>query len=178
MELFERKEYSKPGGQSPLADRMRPKSIDEFAGQEHLVGEGRFLARVLKKGDPPSLILWGPPGTGKTTLARIIAGSSGAEFVEFSAVLAGVKEIREVMKEGEENLKSGKKTVLFVNEIHRFDKAQQDASLHSVEDGTITLIGATTENTSFEVNSPLLSRCKVLILRASPASIKRYSTGR
>ena len=151
MELFERKEYSKPGGQSPLADRMRPKSIDEFAGQEHLVGEGRFLARVLKKGDPPSLILWGPPGTGKTTLARIIAGSSGAEFVEFSAVLSGVKEIREVMKEAKENLKSGKKTVLFVDEIHRFNKLR--GRLPPQRRGRDDNPRRDTENPSFEVNS-------------------------
>src|SRR3990172_11014590 len=172
MELFGRTE--KGLNPSPLADRMRPRSISEFIGQEHLVAEGKLLDRVLKKGELPSLILWGPPGTGKTTLARIIAESSKAEFVEFSAVLSGVKEIREVIKIAKDNLRRGKKTVLFVDEIHRFNKAQQDAFLHSVEDGTITLIGATTENPSFEVNSPLLSRCKVLVLEAlSDESIKK-----
>jgi len=172
MELFGRTE--KGLDPSPLADRMRPRSITEFIGQEHLVTEGKLLDRVLKKGDPPSMILWGPPGTGKTTLARIIAEASKAEFVEFSAVLSGVKEIREVIKIAKDNLRRGKKTVLFVDEIHRFNKAQQDAFLHSVEDGTITLIGATTENPSFEVNAPLLSRCKVLVLEAlSPEALKK-----
>ena len=159
---------------SPLADRMRPRSVNEFIGQEHLVAEGKLLDRVLKKGEIPSLILWGPPGTGKTTLARIIAESSKAEFVEFSAVLSGVKEIREVIKIAKDNLRRGKKTVLFVDEIHRFNKAQQDAFLHSVEDGTITLIGATTENPSFEINAPLLSRCKVLVLEGlSPEALNK-----
>lgn len=172
MELFSRNE--KGLNPSPLADRMRPKSISGFVGQEHLVAEGKLLDRVLKKGELPSLILWGPPGTGKTTLARIIAEASKAEFVEFSAVLSGVKEIREVIKIAKDNLRRGKKTVLFVDEIHRFNKAQQDAFLHSVEDGTITLIGATTENPSFEVNAPLLSRCKVLVLEAlSPDALKK-----
>ncbi|MDO8426436.1 MAG: replication-associated recombination protein A, partial [Deltaproteobacteria bacterium] len=128
----------------------------------------------IKKGELPSLILWGPPGTGKTTLARIIAEASKAGFVEFSAVLSGVKEIREVVKAAKDNLRHGKRTVLFVDEIHRFNKAQQDAFLHSVEDGTITLIGATTENPSFEVNAPLLSRCKALVLESlSIDSIKK-----
>ncbi|MEK6759238.1 MAG: replication-associated recombination protein A [Deltaproteobacteria bacterium] len=167
MDLFDR-EDKRPAQAGPLADRMRPRTIDEYAGQRHLVGEGRFLSRVIERGEPTSMILWGPPGTGKTTLARIIAEASKAEFVEFSAVLSGVKEIRDVVKAAVENLRRGKRTVLFVDEIHRFNKSQQDAFLHSVEDGTITLIGATTENPSFEVNPPLLSRCKVLVLEALP----------
>ena len=151
---------------APLAERMRPSALSGFIGQEHLVGEGRILDRVIKRGELPSLILWGPPGTGKTTLARIVAEASKADFVEFSAVLSGVKEIREVIKAARDSLQRGRKTVLFVDEIHRFNKSQQDAFLHSVEDGTITLIGATTENPSFEVNAPLLSRCKVLVLES------------
>lgn len=158
---------------APLAERMRPKDLSGFIGQEHLLGDGKLLDRVIRKGELPSLILWGPPGTGKTTIARIAAEASKSEFLEFSAVLSGVKEIREVIKAARENLRRGKKTVLFVDEIHRFNKAQQDAFLHSVEDGTITLIGATTENPSFEVNAPLLSRCKVLVLEPlSPGSLK------
>jgi len=151
---------------APLAERMRPGTLAEFTGQEHLLGKGRFLSNAAAAGGKlPSLILWGPPGCGKTTLAGIIARSADAEFIAFSAVLSGVKEIRAVVKKAEENLRLGKKTLLFVDEIHRFNKAQQDAFLHSVEDGTITLIGATTENPSFEVNAPLLSRCKVLTLK-------------
>ncbi|WKZ32154.1 MAG: replication-associated recombination protein A [Thermodesulfobacteriota bacterium] len=163
---------------APLAERMRPKDLSGFIGQEHLIGEGKLLDRVIKKGDLPSLILWGPPGTGKTTIARIAAEASKSEFLEFSAVLSGVKEIREVIKVAKENLRRGKKTVLFVDEIHRFNKAQQDAFLHSVEDGTITLIGATTENPSFEVNAPLLSRCKVLVLESLSSGALREILGR
>lgn len=150
---------------TPLADRMRPRGLDEFVGQTHLVGPERFLGGLVVKKELPSLILWGPPGTGKTTLAYILAEATGAHFVSFSAVLSGVKEIREVIKEAKEQRRFyNRKTILFVDEIHRFNKAQQDAFLHHVEDGTITLIGATTENPSFEVTSPLLSRCKVLVL--------------
>jgi len=167
MDLFEKSPKKEAKG-APLAERMRPNSLSGFIGQAHLVGEGRILDRVIKRGELPSMILWGPPGTGKTTLARIVAETSKADFVEFSAVLSGVKEIREVIKAAKESLQRGKKTVLFVDEIHRFNKGQQDAFLHSVEDGTITLIGATTENPSFEVNAPLLSRCKVLVLEALP----------
>jgi len=165
MELFEKKAKTPSGKTSPLADRIRPKNIDEVVGQEHLLGPGRFIKRLMEKKDLVSMILWGPPGTGKTTLANIIAGAVGANFVSFSAVLSGVKEIRAVIDEAKDELKfRNRRTILFVDEIHRFNKAQQDAFLHQVEDGTITLIGATTENPSFEVNAPLLSRCKVLVL--------------
>lgn len=167
MELFEEKAQrrAKPTPSPPLADRIRPRGLDEFVGQTHLVGPGRFLRDLVVKKELPSLILWGPPGTGKTTLAYILAEATGAHFVSFSAVLSGVKEIREVIKEAKGQLRYyNRKTILFVDEIHRFNKAQQDAFLHHVEDGTITLIGATTENPSFEVTSPLLSRCKVLLL--------------
>ena len=150
---------------APLADRMRPGNLKEFVGQEHLVGPNKILQRLVENKELVSLILWGPPGVGKTTLASIVAQSVDAHFVSFSAVLSGVKDIREFIEEAREQLKYyNKKTILFVDEIHRFNKAQQDAFLHHVEDGTITLIGATTENPSFEVNAPLLSRCKVLVL--------------
>jgi len=150
----------------PLAERMRPKTIKEFLGQEHIMGEDKFLSSVVRGGDLPSMILWGPPGTGKTTLSRILAKSAKAEYVELSAVTSGVKEIRAVIKDAEARKSRGRKTLLFMDEIHRFNKAQQDAFLHSVEDGTLTLIGATTENPSFELNAPLLSRCRVIVLQA------------
>jgi putative ATPase len=154
------------GAIAPLAERMRPRGLEEFFGQEHLLGPGKFLRRMLEGGRIFSLILWGPPGSGKTTLARMIARQAGTHFVQFSAVLSGVKEIREVVKEAEESLRiGGRKTVLFVDEIHRFNKAQQDAFLPHVERGVITLVGATTENPSFEVIAPLLSRTKVLVLK-------------
>ena len=150
---------------TPLADRIRPENLKEFVGQEHLVGSNKILQRLVENKELVSMIFWGPPGVGKTTLASIIAQSVDAHFVSFSAVLSGVKDIREVIEEAREQIKYyNKKTILFVDEIHRFNKAQQDAFLHHVEDGTITLIGATTENPSFEVNAPLLSRCKVLVL--------------
>jgi putative ATPase len=150
----------------PLADRMRPRTLDEVVGQEHLIGSGRVLRKILESGEVPSLIFWGPPGSGKTTLARIIASSVKANFLEFSAVISGIKEIKEVIKQAEaKRSHQGQRTILFVDEIHRFNKAQQDAFLPYVERGTSVLIGATTENPSFEVISALLSRSKVLILK-------------
>jgi len=150
----------------PLADRMRPRTLDEVVGQEHLIGPGRVLRKILESGEVPSLIFWGPPGSGKTTLARIIATSVKANFLEFSAVISGIKEIKEVIKQAEaKRSHQGQRTILFVDEIHRFNKAQQDAFLPYVERGTIVLVGATTENPSFEVISALLSRSKVLILK-------------
>lgn len=152
--------------QSPLAERMRPTTIDEYVGQEHLIGPGKALRRAVEgKGPLPSLIFWGPPGTGKTSLASMLARQSDAEFVALSAVLAGVKELRESIAEARTRRRRGGRTLLFIDEIHRFNKSQQDALLPAVEDGTVTLIGATTENPSFEVNSALLSRVRVLVLQ-------------
>jgi len=151
---------------APLADRMRPRSLDEVVGQQHLIGPGKVLRRALEEGRLHSMILWGPPGTGKTTLAFLMAQVAGARFVPFSAVLAGVKEIRQVVAEAEaDRARGGKRTILFVDEIHRFNKGQQDAFLPHVEKGTLILIGATTENPSFEVNAALLSRCRVYSLQ-------------
>ena len=166
MELFVEKAKEVMTGMAPLAERMRPSDLDGFVGQEHILGKGRVLRKAIEKGELFSLILWGPPGSGKTTLARIIATRTDARFVSFSAVLSGVKEIREVTKEAEEERTfRQRRTILFVDEIHRFNKAQQDAFLPHVEKGTICLIGATTENPSFEVISPLLSRVQVFTLQ-------------
>jgi putative ATPase len=165
LELFPR-ESPAPKKGAPLADRMRPRTLEELVGQSHLLGEGKILRVALEQGDIPSLILWGPPGTGKTSLAMLVASHVKAVFIPFSAVTSGIKEIKEVIAEAERRLRgTGQRTILFVDEIHRFNKAQQDAFLPHVERGTITLIGATTENPSFEVIAPLLSRAKVLVLQ-------------
>jgi len=163
--LFDKKGRELVEREAPLADRMRPKTLNEIVGQDHLLGQGKILRQAIETDHIPSMILWGPPGSGKTTLAMIIASTTGAQFMAFSAVLSGVKEIKEVVQEANEEWKYRKrKTILFVDEIHRFNKAQQDAFLPHVEKGTIVLIGATTENPSFEVISPLLSRSKVFTL--------------
>uniref|UniRef100_UPI00405787EA replication-associated recombination protein A n=1 Tax=Acetatifactor sp. TaxID=1872090 RepID=UPI00405787EA len=151
---------------APLASRLRPDNLDDYVGQKHLIGKGKILRQLIEKDQVSSMIFWGPPGVGKTTLARIIAKQTRAEFVEFSAVTSGIKEVKEVMNQAEENRRMGIRTVLFTDEIHRFNKAQQDAFLPYVEKGSIILVGATTENPSFEINSALLSRCKVFILKA------------
>lgn len=150
----------------PLAARIRPRTLDEIAGQKHILGDGKILRRLIEQDMVSSMIFWGPPGVGKTTLAGVIAGLTKARFINFSAVTSGIKEIREVMKQAESNRRYGDRTILFVDEIHRFNKAQQDAFLPFVEKGSIILIGATTENPSFEVNGALLSRCKVFVLKA------------
>lgn len=165
MSLFDREADSRPVSE-PLANRLRPKELSDFVGQEHLLGPGRMLRQLIEADQISSMIFWGPPGVGKTTLASIIAGRTKAEFITFSAVTSGIKEIKEVMQRAEDFRRMGRRTVLFVDEIHRFNKAQQDAFLPYVEKGSIVLIGATTENPSFEINSALLSRCKVFVLRA------------
>lgn len=156
------------GGEAPapLAARLRPETLDDFVGQRHLLGPGKVLRRLIETDGVSSMIFWGPPGVGKTTLAHIIARRTKAEFIDFSAVTSGIKEIRAVMQQAEDNRRFGGKTIVFVDEIHRFNKAQQDAFLPFVEKGSIILIGATTENPSFEVNGALLSRCKVFVLKA------------
>lgn len=152
--------------QEPLANRMRPLTLDEYVGQRHLLAKGRILRQLIENDLVPSMIFWGPPGVGKTTLAQIIAHQTSSAFINFSAVTSGIKEIREVMKQAQAARDGGQRTIVFVDEIHRFNKAQQDAFLPYVENGSIVLIGATTENPSFEINSALLSRCKVFVLRA------------
>ncbi len=166
MDLFDSQADVEASREAPLAERMRPRTLDEFEGQEHLLGHGKLLRQLIESDRLTSLIFWGPPGSGKTTLARIIANVSKTHFIYFSAILSGVKEIREIVKEAEEVRKyQGQKTILFVDEIHRFNKSQQDAFLPYVEKGVFSIIGATTENPSFEVVAPLLSRCKVLVLK-------------
>lgn len=160
--------FDAPGSQ-PLAARLRPETLADFVGQTHLLGEGKVLRRLIENDMISSMIFWGPPGVGKTTLARIIAHKTRAAFIDFSAVNSGIREIRQVMERAEENRRFGEKTIVFVDEIHRFNKAQQDAFLPFVEKGSIILIGATTENPSFEVNGALLSRCKVFVLQALTA---------
>jgi len=169
MSLFDASPISVPaarGRQAPLAERMRPRTLDEYVGQEHLLGSDKPLRLAIESDDPTSMIFWGPPGTGKTTLAKIIAQMTQASFIEFSAVMSGIKEIKNVMVEAEKAASFGSRTILFVDEIHRFNKAQQDAFLPYVERGAIRLIGATTENPSFEINAALLSRCRVYTLVA------------
>ncbi len=149
----------------PLASRMRPKNLNEIVGQKHLIGEGKILRKIIESDNVSSMIFWGPPGVGKTTLAKIIANETKSEFITFSAVTSGIKEIKKVMEDADKNKELGIKTIVFVDEIHRFNKAQQDAFLPFVEKGSIVLIGATTENPSFEVNNALLSRCRVFVLK-------------
>lgn len=161
MSLFDDRDRT-----APLASRLRPDRLEDFVGQEHLLGKRKMLRQFIEKDQISSMIFWGPPGVGKTTLASIIAGKTRAAFINFSAVTSGIKEIKDVMKQAEESRRMGIRTVLFVDEIHRFNKAQQDAFLPFVEKGSIILIGATTENPSFEINSALLSRCKVFVLKA------------
>ena len=174
MDLFDSRSSRARRVTQPLADRMRPRTLDEFIGQEHLLGAGKMLREIVNAGELKSLILWGPPGSGKTTLAQILANAAGASCVHFSAVTSGVKDLKKIIQEAEDLHRIGKATVLFVDEIHHFNKSQQDNFLPHVERGTLTLIGATTENPSFEVISPLLSRCQVLVLNPlSTADIER-----
>jgi len=165
MDMFEHQSKEMMSQEAPLATRMRPRNFDDFVGQEHLIGKGHVLRKAIEAGQLPSFILWGPPGSGKTTLAYIIANTTDSHFSPVSAASAGVADLRRIIEEAKERRKVyQQRTILFIDEIHRFNKAQQDAVLPFVEDGTVTLIGATTENPSFEVVSPLLSRCQVLTL--------------
>ena len=163
--MMEQANMFEQDNEQPLAARMRPRDLTEFVGQQHLLGPGKILRRLIEEDRITSMIFWGPPGVGKTTLARIIASRTQASFADFSAVTGGIKEARAVMERAEEGRRFGERTILFVDEIHRFNKAQQDAFLPFVERGSIILIGATTENPSFEVNGALLSRCRVFVLR-------------
>jgi putative ATPase len=166
MDLFEHNTRESVSKEAPLAARMRPRTLAEFVGQEHIIGQGKVLRKAIESGQLPSIILWGPPGSGKTTLANIVANSTNSHFSPVSAVSAGVADLRKIIEEAKERRKLyQQKTILFIDEIHRFNKGQQDAILPYVEDGTVTLIGATTENPSFEVNSPLLSRSRVFVLK-------------
>ena len=167
--MYEQRTIFEKENALPLAARLRPRTLEEYCGQKHLLGEGKVLRRLIENDNVGSMIFWGPPGVGKTTLARIIANRTKAKFIDFSAVTSGIKEIKQVMEQAEKNLLFGERTILFVDEIHRFNKAQQDAFLPFVEKGSIILIGATTENPSFEVNGALLSRCKVFVLQALSA---------
>ena len=162
--------FEQENSSQPLADRLRPRNFDEYVGQQHLVGEGKVLRKLIEQDKISSMIFWGPPGVGKTTLAQIIAGHTDAQFITFSAVTSGIKQIKEVMQQADRMTSLGAKTIVFIDEIHRFNKAQQDAFLPFVEKGSIILIGATTENPSFEVNGALLSRCKVFVLQQLTAS--------
>jgi len=165
-DLFSHSSAADAAAHAPLAERMRPRTVAEYVGQEHLLGQGRLLRKMIESDQLSSLIFWGPPGSGKTTLARVIANATKSHFIFFSAILSGIKEIREIVKEADDMLRyKGERTVLFVDEIHRFSKSQQDSFLPHVEKGLLTIIGATTENPSFEVIAPLLSRCKVLTLK-------------
>jgi len=175
MDLFEHKARELISREAPLAARMRPRTLEEFVGQEHIIGQGKVLRKAIETGQLPSIILWGPPGSGKTTLAFIVANSTNSHFSPVSAVSAGVSDLRKIIEEARERRRLyQQKTILFIDEIHRFNKGQQDAILPYVEDGTVTLIGATTENPSFEVNSPLLSRSRVFVLK--PLSNQEIST--
>ncbi|HEX7474574.1 MAG TPA: replication-associated recombination protein A [Dehalococcoidales bacterium] len=175
MDLFDHKAQEQMKKEAPLAARMRPRTLDEFVGQEHIIGRGKVLRKAIETNQLPSIILWGPPGSGKTTLSNIVANSTNSHFSPVSAVSAGVADLRKIIEEAKERRKLyQQKTILFIDEIHRFNKGQQDAILPYVEDGTVTLIGATTENPSFEVNSPLLSRSRVFVLK--PLSDKEIST--